>query len=34
MKSSSKKRLVNGVIFMGMLVNVVVIALILYHYIF
>jgi len=34
MKSSSKKRLVNGVIFMGMLVNAVVIILILYYYVF
>lgn len=34
MKSSSKKRLVNGVIFVGILVNAVVIALILYYYVF
>jgi hypothetical protein len=34
MKSTSKKRLVNGVIFVGALVNAVVIVLILYYYVF
>jgi len=34
MKSSSKKRLVNGVIFTGMLINGIVIVLILYYYVF